>query len=137
MIGNGYWATGIVVRYGYSGMDLYGWGAEVKFYDNDFCDDNTDTGTISTEGTLHTRYLVREGDGPDADALSAAIDVVKRDADRLGVRFRTDGAAAATVYYQGDGEDEDWPLSDSRREMMNVQARRLGWEPFYKERESA
>lgn len=137
VIGNGYWSTGIVVRYGYSGQDLYGWGAEVKFYDNGFCDDDTDAGLVSTEGTLHTRYLVREGNGPDADALAAAVDAVKQDAERLGIRFRTDGASPATVYYQGDGEHKDYPPPPGWREMVNAQARRLGWEPFYRERASA
>lgn len=138
MIGNGYWATGITVRYGYSGSDLYGWGAEVEFFDSGFCDDDTDSGAISTEGTLRTRYFVREGDGPDADALSAAVDAVKRDADRLGITWSAaPSPATATVYYRGDGEDENYPPPDGWREMVNAQAGRLGWRPGYTEHENA
>lgn len=129
MIGNGYWATGITVRYGYSGMDLYGWAAQVDFYDNGFCDDDTDKGTVSTQGTLKTRYFVREGTGTDADGLTAAVDAVKRDAERVGIRFG--GATTPVVYYEGDGEDEDWPPPDGWRGMVNAQAERLGWKSLY------
>ena len=116
MIGKGYWATGITVKYGYSGMDRYGWAASVDFYDNGFCDDDTDGGAISTQGTLRTRYFVREGDGPDADALSAAVDAVKADAERLGINFRAGLTPSPCVYYQGDGEDEEWKPPAGGRE---------------------
>lgn len=129
MIGNGYRATAITVRYGYSGMDRYGWAATVDFYDNGFCNDDTDAKSISTQGTLKTRYLVREGTGADADGLAAAVDVVKQDADRLGIRFG--GATSPTVYYEGDGEDEDYTPPDGWRGMVNAQAERLGWKPLY------
>jgi tRNA U38,U39,U40 pseudouridine synthase TruA len=33
MIGAGYWATGIIVRWGYCGTGFYGWSAQVAFYD--------------------------------------------------------------------------------------------------------
>ena len=131
MIGSGYWTTGITVRYGYSGMNLYGWAASVGFYDDGFCSDDTDSGTISTEGTLRTRYYVREGAGPGADALAAAIDVIKADAERLGIRFRQDGLMTPHVYYQGDGEDEDWPPPAGWRELVDAQSARLGWEGLY------
>lgn len=127
MIGDGYWATGITVRYGYSGEDKYGWGAEVDFYDSGFCNDDTDKRAVSTEGTLRTRYYVREGDTPDADALATAIDVLKADTERLGITW----TPSATVYYQGDGVSEDWPPPPGWREMVNAQAARLGWRPLY------
>jgi hypothetical protein len=130
MIGENYWATGITVRYGYSGMGFYGWGATADFYDSGFCDDNTDTGTVSTQGTIRTRYFVREGTGADADGLTAAIDAIKRDAGRLGIRFGGHGTSP-TVYYEGDGEDSDWPPPDGWRGMVNAQAERLGWRPLY------
>lgn len=133
MIGNGYWATGITVRYGYSGMDRYGWGAEVAFYDNGFCNDDTDAKVISTQGKLGTRYFVREGNTPDADALGAAVDAVKADAERTGIRFKVDGISGPTVYYEGDGEDPEWPPPFGWRELVNAQAARLGWRPIYHE----
>lgn len=129
MIGDGYWASGITVRYGYSGMDRYGWGAKVDFYDSGFCDDDTDAGAVSTQGTLSTRYFVREGTGADADGLATAVDVVKQDAERLGIRFG--GATPPVVYYEGDGEDEDWPPPDGWRGMVDAQAQRLGWRGIY------
>jgi hypothetical protein len=131
MIGNGYWATGIIVRYGYSGEDKYGWGAEVNFYDDGFCDDDTDNGVVSTQGTLHTRYLVREGDGPDADALAAAIDAVKAAAERLGIQWRADLGFGPNVYYQSDGQSEDYPPPDGWRELIDAQAQRIGWPILY------
>jgi hypothetical protein len=132
MIGEGYWATGITVRYGYSGMDLYGWAAKVDFYDNGFCDDDTDAGAVSTQGTLKTRYLVREGTGADADSLAVAIDAVKRDAERLGISF-PERAVPPTVYYEGDVEDEECPPPPGWRGMVNEQAQRLGWRPMYRD----
>ena len=131
MIGSGYWATGITVRYGYSGMNLYGWAATVEFYDDGFCSDDTDRSTISTEGMLRTRYYVREGTHTDAAALATAIDTVKADAEWLGITFRDDGVMAPCVYYQGDGEDEDYPPPAGWREMVDAQAARLGWRGLY------
>lgn len=133
MIGNGYWATGITVRYGYSGSDLYGWGAEVNFYDDGWVDDeNTDTGAVTTQGTLSTRYLVTEGTMPDADGLSAAVDAVKRDAERLGIAWSRAGSSVMpTVYYIGGGKDKHYPPPDGWRGMVNAQAERLGWRPIY------
>lgn len=136
MIGNGYWTTGINVRYGYSGMDLYGWAARVEFLDDGFCSDDTDSGTISTGGTLRTRYYVTDGTGPDADGLAAAINAVKADADRLGITFRQDGLMTPHVYYQGDGEDEDYPPPEGWRELVDAQAVRLGWEGLYSRTEA-
>ena len=133
MIGNGYWSTGIIVRYGYSGMNLYGWGASADFYDSGFCDDNPDAAAVSTQGRLNTRYFVREGTGPDADALAAAVDAVKRDAERLGITWGVDSAVRPSVYYIGDGEDEDYPPPAGWRELVNAQSVRLGWNPLYRE----
>ena len=123
MIGNGYWATGIIVR--------YGWSARVEFFDDGFCSDDTDSGTISTEGTLKTRYYIREGDGADADGLAVAVDAVKTDTDRLGIRFWTAPPLSLHVYYEGDGEHEDWPPPAGWRELVDAQSIRLGWEGLY------
>jgi hypothetical protein len=87
VIGDRYWATGIVVHTdpGYPGR----WSAEVSYYD-DGClgDDNPDKGIISTEGRVYTRYAVESGD--TANALTTAINVVKTDAERLGVAWVPD-----------------------------------------------
>jgi hypothetical protein len=134
VIGNGYWSTGITVRYGYSGMNLYGWGAEVKFYDDGWAgDDNADTGAVTTQGILSTRYCITEGTRPDADGLSAAVDAVKRDAERLGITWKPD----ATIFYERDGQGADYPPPDGWRGMVSAQAQRLGWEPIYGEQDVA
>jgi hypothetical protein len=125
MIGNGYWCTGIVVRW----MEGSGWGASARFSDDGFCSDDADAGHVSTEGTIGTRYFVEGGER--TSALSAAIDAVKADAERLGITFCIPGSGPATVYYEGDGEDPQWPPPPHWREIVNAQARRLGWEPMY------
>lgn len=121
MIGNGYWSTGITVTY--SDWQGGAWSAAVEYLDDGFCDDDAANGVISTQGKLHTRYQVR--DGSEA-TLAAVIDVIKADAERLGITFRTDGAGP-NVYYKGDGEDEDYPPPDGWGEMVDAQAARLGW----------
>ena len=124
MIGDGYWSTGITVKYGYASMGCNGWAAEATYLDGGFCNDDPANGVISTEGTLHTRYVVREQDG--TDVLTAIIDAVKADAERLGVSWLT-----PHVYYKGDGEDENYPPPEGWREMIDAQAARLGWESLY------
>ena len=84
MIGNGYWATGIVVRYAYSGSGGYGWQARVEFRDDGFAGD-AHAGRVSTEGRLNTRYFVVDSEG--GGGLTAAVDAVKADAHRLGIAF--------------------------------------------------
>ena len=130
MIGDGYWATGIVVTY--SGGGQHGWAAEVGYYDAGFCNDDPDTGQISTEGTLHTRYHVRRHGPGTADPLKAVIDVIKADAERLGIRFNDD----ACVFYKGDGEAKDYPPPEGWRELVDAQAVRLGWRGIYGTRPS-
>lgn len=120
MIGNGYWATGISLRWSnrHGGM----WGATVNYYDDGFCSDDPDNSQISTEGELRTRYLVR--DGSNADALTVVIDTIVADAARLGINWR-ETCGSAQLYYEGDGEDADWPPPPDWKEMLDEQARRL------------
>lgn len=101
----------------------------MNYLDDGFANDDPDAGRISTEGHLHTRYVVR--DGEQIDALTAAIDTVKADAERLGITFKA--ADVLHVYYEGDGEDSKCPPPDGWRETVNAQSRRLGWEPLYTE----
>ena len=86
MIGEQYWSTGIKVTY-----DRGKWGAECSFFDAGFCQDQ------STEGTFKTRYFL--------PTLAAAIDLVKQDAERLGIVFRQSIPGCPTLYVEGDGED--------------------------------
>ena len=131
MIGEHYWSTGIVVRHGYAGSDRYGWSARASFFDDGFCNDDVASGTLSTEGELRTRYYA---DGEHG--LTAAINAVKRDAERLGVRFHRHGNGPACVYYEGDGEDEEYPPPAGWRTILAAEADRLGWDTPYAHIES-
>jgi hypothetical protein len=125
MIGNGYWSCGIAVEWKYAGSGEWGWGAWVEYLDDGFVNDNTDAGVVSTEGTLHTRYPVRHGE--TADALTVAIDVIRADAERLGITWKN-----PKVWYRGE---EPAPGTEGMpwgwRRMLNTQSDRLGWEHYY------
>lgn len=121
MIGSKYWATGIVVRYSHPGR----WGAHVDFLDDGFASDSVDKGRISTEGALRTRYYV--DDGTSVDALTAAIDVVKADAERLGIVWRP--VLDGPLLFIHD--EDEYGLPAGWRGLLNEQAKRLGWSvPF-------
>jgi len=128
MIGERYWSTGIAVAYAYAGGGDMGWAAQIDYNDNGFCNDDADAGVISTEGILRTRYSVR--DGAEKDALTAVIDVIRADAERLGIGF-PDAVTGPFVYYKGDGEDPEFPPPDGWREMLAAQAERIGWRVIY------
>lgn len=129
MIGNGYWTTGITVKYGDAGGGVRGWGATLNFYDDGFCDDDVAAGVVSTQGTLTTRYTLPAM--TDTDALTAAVDAVKADADRLGIRFGRDGSGG-TVYMEQDGElPADRLPAAAWWVLVNAQAERLGWASSY------
>lgn len=72
MIGNGYWASGISLKYV---GDNY-WTACVCFYDNGFCN------IRATEGELRARYRFNTGDA------QICVATLKADAERIGVAFK-------------------------------------------------
>lgn len=119
-----YWATGITVH-----CDGERWGGHVDFYDDGFANDDPDTGAISTEGTLRTRYLVR--DGEHVTALTAVLDTLAADAERLGIRLAGPAQSAPSLYYRLDGEDPDSPPPANWRQALTVEAARRGWECPY------
>lgn len=116
MIGNGYWATGMVLTYRRGD-----WQATVKFYDDGFCNDDVDLGKVSTVGEIGSRYFVR--DGAHATALATVIDVVIADAERLGIAWRM----GPFLYMEEDGESTQFPPPPSWRELLWAQARRVEW----------
>lgn len=126
MIGNGHWATGITVAWTYAGGGDYGWAAEVDYLDAGFCDDIPGTSHISTEGTLRTRYAVRNTKDGES-SLASVIDVIKADAERLGLEWHE-----PRLYYRGDGEATDYPPPDDWRETLAAQSERLGWQHPYR-----
>jgi hypothetical protein len=121
MIGERYWATGITVCRGYSGDGRYGWMASLDFYDDGFCED------LATQGQLATRYYVRAGDDP----LGLAIDTLKADAERLGIRFEASGDLSPGLWYRGDGDNPDYPPPAGWRDLLAAQAERIGWRTYH------
>jgi hypothetical protein len=111
-----YWTTGINVSY-----DSYrkAWAAGIDYLDDGFADDETDTGRISTEGKLHTRYMVK--DGLQTAALAAVIDVIVADAARLGIDFNE-----RNLYY--DDRSGTFPEPDNWKGLHDEQVARLGWQ---------
>lgn len=125
MIGNGYWATGIVLTWYGDGR----WSGEINYYDNGFCDDDPDHAEVSTEGTLRTRYVVR--DGTHVDGLTAVIDTLIGDAARLGIDLRDPVGGRPYLYYRRDGEDVDYPPPPDWKALLAGQAARIGWRSPY------
>lgn len=114
MIGNGYWSTGISLKY----SEGHGWSAKCKFLDNGFCQDK------STEGKLYSRYF-----GP----LEVVIDNVKADAEKLGIEFQE-----PVIYGHADGESKKWPLPPNWKTILKGQADRIGWGfPYCLEKEDS
>jgi len=119
---DGYWSNGIILRYrDYVGKHPESWGGSVEFYDDGLGSEYATTGEISTEGVLRTRYYVDDYDG-DA-VLTAVIDTLIADAERLGIRFED-----PVLSYEGDGEDEEFPPPEGWRRMLRAQANRIGWD---------
>lgn len=128
MIGNGYWATGIVLTWYGDGR----WSGEINYYDNGFCDDDPDHAEVSTEGTLRTRYVV--GDGKHVDGLAAVIDTLIGDAARIGIDLRAGGAPEGGrpwLYYRDDGTNYQYPTPPDWQELLAGQAARIGWRSPY------
>jgi hypothetical protein len=110
-----YWTTAINVSY-----DAYRetWAASIDFLDDGFANDDTDTGRISTEGSLRTRYHVSAG--RQTPALTAAIDVIVADMERLGIEFQ-----ARNLFY--DDRSGTFPEPNNWKRLHDGQVTRLGW----------
>lgn len=112
MIGDGYWSTGIMVRWYPDNERDRNWSVKLEFLDDGFCEMG------STEGELRCRYV--------EPSLSTAIDTLKADAERLGIIFKS---PTVYMYQDSDAEyPEDW------RAIVDAEAERLGWRPCYRER---
>lgn len=112
MIGNTYSSPGINVNY-----TSRGWSASVRYHDSG----HADSGQVSTEGTLSTRYA--EG-GSHAVALAKVIDTIKADAERLGI-----GWQAPYVFVEFLEAAENYPerFPKNWEALIAEQARRIGW----------
>ena len=107
MIGPKYWSTGITIEY-------HGdrWSAQVKFYDDGFCDNE------SSEGTLRARYQLKD--------LAKVIDVVKRDAEKLGIQWKE----GPGIYVEENGQG-DRCSHPGWKAIVKAQCERLGWQTAY------
>ena len=112
MVGDHYYSTGITLR-----CDGGEWTAKATFQDAGFCDD------LATEGEIHTRYF---------QAIETAIDTLKADAERLGIKWQAVFGSAPWLYMEGDGDGDgdEWPAPDGWRETLQAQAQRIGWETY-------
>lgn len=128
-----YWSTGITVHWRENasgdGAPTSAWGASLDFLDDGFTNDKPDEAQVSTEGTLRTRYYVR--DSEKTSGLSAAVDALLADAARLGISFRIVADDGPHLYYKGDGCWEDYPAPDGWRETLAREAARIGWQSAY------
>lgn len=128
-----YWSTGITLHWQENSAriedELFsGWYASLDYRDDGFADNDSETGRISTEGTLHTRYAVL--DSKTRTGLSLAIDTLLTDAERLGIDF-SHVTVGPFLYYKGDGEDPDHVPPADWRNMLAAEAERIGWPSAY------
>lgn len=137
MQGEHYWYTGISTRFTLATLDAWGWTASLKFHDNGFNSGHTTAdATISTEGTLITRYVISDPASDYTKALETAVSALLEDANKLGLRFSLfahpepppDGFTF--LFNDGQGWDEDWdedaPISqDEAHKIMQAVNDRL------------
>jgi hypothetical protein len=129
-----YWSTGITVTWSplaerINDEPYGGWHASVDYCDDGFANNDPDTGQVSTEGTLRTRYAVR--DAKIRSGLSVAVDALLADAKLLGVEFIAVGPDSEPwLYYRGDGEDTEHPPPDGWREALAAEAKRIGFRSY-------
>lgn len=103
MIGDGYWATGIIIDQ----RDDQKWHVHADFYDDGFCEIG------STEGLVRTRYW--------EDDLDRMIDAFYDDVAELGIEWKD-----PTVYVENE---DGCPVA--LKAAANRQAARLGWQLGY------
>ncbi|KAB1146846.1 hypothetical protein F7R91_14820 [Streptomyces luteolifulvus] len=128
--GGRYWSTGITVTWSsrahtINGVPHSGWSALLDFYDAGFVSDRAEHGEASTQGTLRTRYYIR--DSENVSGLTVAVDNLITDAERLGIDFRLWDGRSPLLYYKGDGEDPEFVPPPNWRETLRTEADRLGW----------
>ena len=129
-----YWSTGITVTWAplaerIHGEPYGGWHAKLDYRDDGFADNDPDIGQVSTEGTLYTRYPVRNA--KIRSGLSIAVDTLIADAKRLGVEFIPVGPDTDPwLFYKSDGESEEHPPPDGWRETLAVEAERIGFRSY-------
>jgi hypothetical protein len=129
-----YWSTGITVTWSplaerINDEPYSGWHAKLDYSDDGFANNDPDAGQVSTEGTLYTRYPVRNA--KIRSGLSVAVDALIADAERLNIEFiGTSAYPEPWLYYRGDGEDAEHPPPDGWRETLAAEAGRIGFRSY-------
>ncbi|WP_369212717.1 hypothetical protein [Streptomyces flavofungini] len=129
-----YWSTGITVTWAplaerINDEPYGGWHAKLEYRDDGFADNDPDAGQVSTEGTLYTRYPVRNA--KIRSGLSIAVDTLLADAKRLGIEFiGVGGDSEPWLFYEQDGESEEHPPPDGWRETLATEAERVGFRSY-------
>jgi hypothetical protein len=138
MIGKDYYFTGINLQYGYAGGSKNGWSATLDFHDGGFANDNVAAGIVSTEGTIRTRYPLRDENG--VSGVQVALQSILQDAGRLGISeistLHSDGLKTVifvSVFNKNEAPFyEDVPASDLA--LIAALAKDLDFEVIYNER---
>lgn len=115
MYGNELYATGIILEYGPSAGDKYGWWATVEFQDFGHCDDR------SIKGVISTQYGVE---------ISLAIDTILTDVEKLGIKFIKSESITPALLYKDDSENKDYPPPEGWRQLLKAEAARIGFHTY-------
>lgn len=114
MIGNNYWATGIIATYHGENQ----WGLEIIFLDDGFCNEE------STQGSIKTRYLT---------GLDNGIETLISDAKRLGIELKDN----FVLYAFQDGFSKDYPMPKNWISIFENACEKHNLTMIYKETENA
>lgn len=116
MIGNQYYSHGIKVK-PYLTAGEYLWHVKCGFQDVGWNNDD------ASEGELQNRYSLA--------SLTAAIDNIKRDVERLGIQWDAIEGMTPTIYMHVDGLDKETAYPENWRVLIAAQCARLGWRCLY------
>ena len=105
-------ATTMVVWYGYSGSNKYGWWAECHWQDKKFCESKT------VEGKIYTRYA--------EETLTIAIDAILEVINTFGLKLWD----KFSLYYKDDGENKEYPPPKSWKQILQEEARKRHCETY-------
>ena len=128
MIGSGYFHNHFTATYGYSGNNENGWSVSAKFIDAGFASDDVKSGHISTEGELHTRYMVRNADG--ISGIKVAVEVLLADLNRMGITAVYDLPGSVLGGAINIKRRRGYPIPVSEKIAIFDLADSLGWEVY-------
>jgi hypothetical protein len=111
MIGQQYWANGIIATY--FGDDQ--WGLQIDFLDDGFCNKE------STQGSIKTRYIT---------SLDNGIETLIKDAKKLGIKLNDD----FILYAYQDGCSKDHPMPKNWISIFEKTCKKHNLTMIYKEK---